>query len=72
VMKIDVRRQDDKNRQNSIPDISEETREWFEEENNKLNEIGNGLEDIMFMTEQDDGGDEGGDEEKRFYDKENF
>lgn len=36
IMDIDIRRQDEKNRQNSISDIDEETKVWFNEEYDKI------------------------------------
>ena len=38
VMPIEVRRQDDKNRQNSIDDLSDETKQWFADKCEELNE----------------------------------
>ncbi len=37
----------------------------FDRDNNRLSEIGEALEDVLFMTAEKDGGDEAGDEEKR-------
>ena len=37
----------------------------FDRENNRLNELGQALEDVVFLTTEKDGGDESGDEEKR-------
>jgi hypothetical protein len=37
----------------------------YDKENNKLNEVGTALSDIIELTEENDGGDEGGDEEKK-------
>jgi len=37
----------------------------FDRENNKLQEIGVALQDVIYMTEEKDGADEGGDEEKK-------
>lgn len=37
----------------------------FDKENNKIQELGVAIQDTMFMTKENDGGDEGGDEEKK-------
>jgi thymidylate synthase (FAD) len=37
--KYDARRQDTKNRQNSLDDLSEETKQWFSEAQTKVNQL---------------------------------